>query len=225
MKNTKSSTNRKTEDQAGIKVKMTAASGSDSSDNRLLHMIDNCSYFDNLTADDIERVKRIFFRRTMRKNEYFLSAGSCLEYLGYVSKGMFRYYYIDADANDITKYFVSENDFVFSLSSFISHEPSLFYIEAIEDAELMCASVTDIRALISSSTVWLNIYRNILETTYVIKERREAEFLLYDARQRYNNFLHEYPEMENRIKQHYIASFLGITPESLSRIRAQLQKS
>jgi CRP-like cAMP-binding protein len=207
------------------KQKLTAGAAGEPHTSQFLHMIEDCPYFKGLSAAAAEQIKPMFFRKTIRKNEYFLNAGSCLEYLGYISKGVFRYFYIDADANDVTKYFVCEHDFVFSLSSFISKEPSLFYIEALEDSELMCASVADIRELISSSSEWQRIYRNILETTYIVKERREAEFLLCDARQRYLNFLHEYPGFDIKIKQHYIASFLGITPESLSRIRTQMSKS
>ena len=76
--------------------------------------------------------------------------------------------------------------------------------------------------LLETNIHWQQIYRNLLERVYIIKEKREADFLLLNATDRYMNFIKEYPHINKMIRQHHIASYLGITPESLSRIRAQL---
>jgi CRP-like cAMP-binding protein len=178
-----------------------------------------------LSPVETEQLRKMFFLKMIKKGECFLKAGDHVKYLGFNNKGIFRYFYIDYEGNDKTKYFVSRNDFIFSLSSFINKAPSLYFIEALEDSEVLLASADDVRELLKSNVMWQNLYRNILEGTYIIKEKRESEFLLYDAKQRYLNFTEEYPEIHKSVKQHHIASFLGIAPESLSRIRSQLEIS
>ncbi|HEY1406435.1 MAG TPA: Crp/Fnr family transcriptional regulator [Spirochaetota bacterium] len=172
--------------------------------------------------DEIDRIIRIFTRKLIRKDEYFIRADDTVEYIGFINKGLFRYFYIDFEGNEKTKYFVRDNDFVFSISSFIEHTPSFFFIEALSDSELMVIDANTLSHLLDSDTYWQTIYRRLLEKSYVIKEKREAEFLLYDAKDRYMHFIREYPDISSHVKQHHIASYLGIAPESLSRIRGQL---
>lgn len=179
----------------------------------------------HLPQEEVEKLKTIFSYRKLLKNEHFLKAGELLEYVGFNLKGAFRYYYTDYEGNDKTKYFIVENDFILSLSSFIERSPALYSIQALEDSEILMAPVTKIYDLVSSNIYWQTIYRYIIEKTYVFKEKREAEFLLYDAKRRYLNFLNEYSTISHKIKQHYVASYLGVTPESLSRIRSQIQNS
>ena len=137
----------------------------------------------------------------------------------YIAHELFRYFYIDYEGNEKTKHFVARPEFVFSLSAFIEQTPSLYFIEALEDSEMLTAPADKIRILLRESKLWQDVYRAILENTYLIKEKREAEFLLYDAKDRIRHFVEEYPELNKRIKQHIIASYLGIAPESLSRIK------
>jgi CRP-like cAMP-binding protein len=190
--------------------------------NQLFNYIDPSAA---LSQSATEQLQKIFFPKLIKKGEYFLRAGENIKYLGFNNKGIFRYFYIDYEGKDKTKYFVFDNDFIFSLSSFIGKAPSLYFIEALEDSEILLAPVDDIRKLIKSEILWQSLYKNILEATYIIKEKRESEFLLYDAKQRYLNFVREYPAINQNVKQHHIASFLGIAPESLSRIRSQLEMS
>lgn len=192
------------------------------SNSAIIKLITFINKFSTLEQNDLVYLQEIFKFTVIKKNQIFLKAGNQLKYLGFIIKGTFRYFYIDINGNERTKYFVIENNFVFSLSSYIEKTPSLFYIEALEDSDLLVVPIEIINKLINSNIIWQNIYRNILETTYLIKEKREAEFLLFDAKYRYLHFLKEYPGLDKIVKQHYIASFLGIEPESLSRIRSQL---
>jgi CRP-like cAMP-binding protein len=113
---------------------------------------------------------------------------------------------------------------LFNLAAYIEESPSRFYIQSLEDSEVLSTSIEDFRKLIREHTVWRNIYVNFLEEYYVVKENREADFLLYTAKSRYSNFRRDHSDLEKRVPQHYIASFLGIAPESLSRIRRTLNK-
>ena len=177
-----------------------------------------------LSRKETDKLMKLFSYKRLKKNEHFLKAGEPMQYVGFHISGAFRYYYLDFEGNDITKFFVVDHDFILSLSAFIDRSPSLFSIEAIADSELLLAPVQSLYEIMDSSPFWMRMYTHILEKTYVIKEKREAEFLLYDAKTRYKRFIEEYPEVLMKARQHHIASYLGIAPESLSRIRSQMEK-
>lgn len=172
---------------------------------------------------EIQQLNAVFTRQTLRKNEIFLRAGERLSQIGFNLNGVFRYFYVDYNGNEKTKYFVKPNDFVLSLSAFIEDSPSLYSIQALDECEILTIPVQVLKTLIETSHPLQKVYRYILENTYVAKENREAEFLMCDAKQRYLCFIREFPDIVNKVKLHHIASYLGIAPESLSRIRSQMQ--
>jgi CRP-like cAMP-binding protein len=157
--------------------------------------------------------------KNIKKGAIILREGDYTKKIGFVINGLFRYYYNDFTGNERTKYFVKEYDFVFSLSSFIENKKSPLNIEALKDSKIIVAKSDDLYNLIQKNITWKSVYIKILENLYIKKEKREADFLLYNAKERYINFVKEYPILNTEIKQHYIASYLGITPESLSRIK------
>lgn len=171
---------------------------------------------------EIEKIQAIFSQRKILKNEMFLQAGEHLTHIAFNINGVFRYFYNDFEGNDITKYFITDNDFILSLTSFIEKSPSLFSIEALEDSQILIAPVDVIYHMMENNIYLQIIYKHILEKTYIEKEKREAEFLLHSAKDRYINFINENHTVHSKIKLFYIASYLGIAPESLSRIRRQI---
>ena len=147
-----------------------------------------------------------------------------------VLSGLFRYLYIDSQGNEYTKAFMAESSFLSSYSSMIRGEASYYFIEALEDAEVLAFRYDDWLLLRKTDPVWNDLLVRLLEKGYSVKERRERELLLLDAdggptavfvdaAARYLNFCAEYPDLNERVKQHQVASFLGIKPESLSRIK------
>ncbi len=177
---------------------------------------------------DILRIKQLhdtFSYKKIPRKKLFLKAGDKLKHVGFIIKGLFKYYYIDYEGRKKIKYFVAENDFVLSLTSLIENIPSLFFIEALEDSEVLAAPVDKMIKFINYDPTWKEIYKSILEKNYIIKEKREAEFLLCNAEERYLRFINDNPGIYKRIKRHYIASYLGIAPESLSRISAKDENS
>lgn len=162
----------------------------------------------------------LFYVKTIEKDDYFLKMDEALVDIGFVGKGVFRYYYIDLYGDDITKYFCYEDDFVMSFTAFTTGT-STFYIQALEDCEILCIKCDDLRHLMDKNPKWLQIYTRLLENSYLIKEQREADFLFYNATERYQRFVKQHPYLVNRLQQQHIASYLGITPVSLSRIKGQ----
>jgi CRP-like cAMP-binding protein len=157
----------------------------------------------------------------MDKGAVFIAEGSVPKKLAFVVKGLFRYYYTSKKGKEFTKGFFSENSFITAYSAMVQQRPSTYTIEALEDSELLVLDYKEWRKLSDGHPCWSTLLMAFLHKGYFKKERREREFLLFDAKERYESFLEEYPQMEQRLKQSLIASYLGITPVALSRIRSQ----
>jgi CRP-like cAMP-binding protein len=182
------------------------------------------------TCDDKEiidenEIKNVFKIEHYSKGEYFAREGDIPDKLGFITKGLMKYYYIDFDGNEWIKYFSAENNFVASYASFLYQIPSLYHIEAMEDTTALSINFNSYINNINKSKIWCIIARKYTEKIYYEKEKREASFLKEDGSERYFNFLNEYKHLINRISIKDIASFLGLTPVSLSRIRNKKQGS
>lgn len=168
-----------------------------------------------------ELIGEALFEKTVRKGEYFLRAEENMNQVGFVCSGLFRYFYIDPQGREATKFFVAESDFVLSFAALMQGRAP-FFIEALEDSSLLCVETKRLLQLIGDDPQWLRLYTTLLEQSYLIKEQREADFLFLSGTQRYVKFLRENPGLAERIPLKYLAGYLGITPVSLSRIRKKL---
>jgi CRP-like cAMP-binding protein len=176
-----------------------------------------------LTECEAIEVVRLFQTLTLNQNDFWIRAGEIPQTIGFVVSGILRLYCADAKGNEFTKSFCAENSFVAAYSALLLKQPSHLFIQALEDTRLLVADYSTYRSLSESSLSLQQLNCRIAEFLFIKKERREATLLLDDAKTRYLNFLEEYPGLENRLKQYHIASYLGITPVSLSRVRAQLK--
>ncbi len=159
----------------------------------------------------------------MKKGEMFLVAGDIPEYMGFNLNGIFRLYYIDNDGNDFTKGFCTPGRFAVSYSALVQKRPSFFFIEAMVDTDILKFKFSQWMEMIEKDIRWYPFMFKLVETVYIMKEMREKSFLLDDATTRYLSFKKNYPDLENKIKLYHVASFIGITPEALSRIRKNLK--
>lgn len=156
---------------------------------------------------------------TLQKGAYYIQAGQIPKKFAFVTSGIFRYLYIDAAGNEYTKNFIPEMHFLLAYSAMRLQQPSKMYIEALEDATICEMDYTDWLTLKNGHPCWNIFLVALLEKAFMIKENRERDLLLLDAEQRYELFKKEFPSLETRVTQHLIASYLGISPVSLSRIR------
>jgi CRP-like cAMP-binding protein len=158
-----------------------------------------------------------------KQGQLFIKAGEIPRDMGYNLNGIFRLYYIDEDGNDLTKGFSTAGKFVVSYSALVQKRPSYFFIEAMVASDILQFTFNLWQQMIEEDIRWYPFVYKLLEAVCIMKEMREKSFLLDDAATRYLNFRREYPDLENVIKLYHIASFIGITPEALSRIRKKLK--
>jgi len=160
--------------------------------------------------------------KSLNASEFFIKAGETPFKIAYVFKGLFRYVYINDKGDEFTKAIITENNFISSYSAMVLSKPSYFSIEALENSLLLEISWPDFTQLQNNDIFWVKFLVRFIEKGYIIKEKRERDLLLLDAETRYKNFLTEFPGMDQRIRQGIIASYLGIQPETLSRIRRKI---
>jgi CRP-like cAMP-binding protein len=156
------------------------------------------------------------------QNEYFIPAGQTPRRFGFLKKGLVRYLYIGDDGREYTKAFLAENSFVSSYTAMKSGTPSPFSIQALIQTELIAVDYEQWKKLAQNHEAWSRFLIALLEKGYAIKEKRERDLLLLDAESRYRIFREEFQYLEADIKQHLIASYIGITPIALSRIRRKM---
>lgn len=161
----------------------------------------------------------------VKKNDYFINCGDKPDKLAFIITGLFRIFYITDLGSERTLVFRGENKFLAAYSSFLQNIDSIFSIQALEDSTLVYIPLENLMNLISEDICWLIIKTKYADELFIEKEKRENEFLCDNAETRYKNFILKYPDYGNRIKQYYIASYLGITPVALSRIRKKYSKN
>lgn len=192
--------------------------------NYLNELADTMNFSDGIPREELRRLLKCKKTIRLAKNEYFLMAGDVPEYIGFVRYGLLRLFYITIDGVEANKHFCLENTIASSYGAFLQRDESKFYIQALEDTKLLAVDYQTHQYLLNGHICWQILARKLAEMLFILKEKREWEFLLSDARERYVQFLKDYPDLERRLSQYHIASYLGITPESLSRIRSGLKQ-
>lgn len=173
----------------------------------------------NFSSCELEKLKVISKVQYIHKGDYFIKEGENVNNFAFVYEGLFRIVYLHEKGKDFTKGFFPENTFITSYSALIQSRESYFSIEALENSTIITINYNDFKKLYEKHICWHKFLILLLEKAFCKKESRERDFLLFDASTRYKNFLKEYPNLKNRIKQHHLASYLGITPVALSNIK------
>lgn len=157
--------------------------------------------------------------RRLSKGAYFIEPGQPSREAAIVVSGLMRFYYTDAEGREATKAFRGPGELVAAYAELLDKRVSRTTISALEDTELLVLPYDRVTALYKDHACWQELGRVIAEDHYRQRERREQELLLDSATVRYKTFMREQPELAAKLPQKIIASYLGITPVALSRIK------
>jgi len=182
--------------------------------------------YTKLTDEEFDSIKNEMTLKSFNKGDYFVKSGQLCKHIGFLVNGISRVYYLE-DGKEITSYFnyQDRNPLVSSFVSFLTNEPSYENIHIIEDAEMLIISKESLDKLYESSNNIQKLGRLMAEHNYVLSMERIYSLQHQSAQQRYELLLKTYPNLLNTIPHHYIASYLGVTPESMSRIRKSIAGS
>ena len=155
----------------------------------------------------------------VKKNDVLLTSGEVCQHAHFICKGCLRTYFVDEKKEEKTRYVAFENKFVSAFSSFITQAPSAECVQALEDSELLSIRQSDFFKLVDTNAVFSKLYRQSLEQSQVFATWRIETMISMTAKERYENLLEQMPQVVLRLSNKHVASFLGITQESLSRLK------
>jgi CRP-like cAMP-binding protein len=179
--------------------------------------------FGNLNQQQIDLISEKATVLELRKEEYFSEAGKIAQQVGFVLEGVIRVCYYNNKGEEITKYFIDENNLVVDIESFDNDICSSAYVQAITDCKVLVFSKKDWKELLATIVGWDEIVYKIISKTLRQKVERRSPLVSEDGTTRYLMFLKIFPNIINRIPLSYVASYLGITQSSLSRIRKNIR--
>jgi len=168
----------------------------------------------------LERALDDFRERKLEVGEHLLRAGDVAGDIAFIVSGLMREYYTMSDGAERIRSFSTEGQFTGSLYDLLSQKPALVGCEALEPTRLLVTSWAGFEARCEREPIWHLVGRRVAENLYARKAIREYEMLALTAAERWDAFRRDHGALENRISQRHLASYLGITPEHLSRIRA-----
>lgn len=162
--------------------------------------------------------------KKLRRKQYLLQEGDIWRYNAFVSKGLLRTYAVDEKGIEHYIQFSPENWWAGDRESYIFEKPAKYNIDAYEEAEVVLIGKSDMEMLYEKIPAFNRFMRNLLERSFIVLRNRVHSNISFTAEEKYVEFLQTYPDLANRLPQHMIASYLGVAPETLSRIRNQPYK-
>jgi CRP/FNR family transcriptional regulator, anaerobic regulatory protein len=185
------------------------------------------AYFERkitITDEQFEFIKTQFIPRTVKKHEFLMRAGEVSKHGIFVASGCLRTYTIDDKGKEHILQFSVEDWWTGDPYSFITGTPTPYFIEALEDSEVLLFEDAAMKRVVAYIPEMATPYVQGLQKHAAAKSKRLASSLSATAEKRYEDFLKTYPTIAQRVPQHMIASYLGISPETLSRIRKQASR-
>jgi CRP-like cAMP-binding protein len=171
---------------------------------------------------DLERIKQHLTPKKLRKKQYLLQEGDLCKHIAFVEKGLLRAYTIDEKGTENIIQFALEGWLISDLFSFLTAEPAVYTIDAVEDCELALISKNSHEELLNSIPRYETWIRLQITGAYLALQRRITSVISLTLEERYEGFTSTYPEIAQRVPQHMIASYMGLTPETLSRVRKKI---
>lgn len=177
--------------------------------------------FSFLTEKDCNLFEPYLQLKRVKKKDVLLREGQVCRELGFINYGVFRTYFL-ADGKEMNTHFSFENDFVVNYHSFLQATPSRFFIQSLEDCEIVTFNLIALQNAYKESKNWERFGRIMAEQSYKMTSSRVESFMFMDAEERYMQMMKNSPHFLERIPLYHLASYLGIERESLSRLRRKI---
>lgn len=176
----------------------------------------------SLSDTEVEYVKGLLKPKKLRRKQYLLQEGDVCREIGFVEKGMLRAYSVDEGGTERIIQFALEGWLIADLYSFLTGEAATYNIDAIEDSELLLISRPAHEELLRNLPQYETYTRLSITNAYIAMQRRITSIISTTPEDRYADFMSKYPQIAQRVPQHMIASYIGLTPETLSRVRKRM---
>ena len=181
--------------------------------------------FKHLGIRDLLKLKQISTQNSYKRGEQIAAAGDRFPYIIAIRKGLIRTYELNSSGEERTTRLAKEGDFTSCRTSFLLEQPSQEYLEALEDCKVILINISEFNKLAKQHHQFLGLYSEGLTDAFLEATDRIRFFTLLTPEERYAEMLEQTPELVQRVPQKYLASFIGITTVSLSRIRKRLSDS
>lgn len=188
---------------------------------RINEYIHKCASF---TPEEVSYFNSLLQYKEIPKKTLLLQEGEICHFESFVNKGCIRNYYIDERGNEVTLQFAIEGWWVSDIASFHERKPSLMFIETLEDCEVLSLTPETKEQLLERVPQFERMFRLIVQRNLSRLQERLYRTIATTAAEKYLDFIERYPTIPQRVAQHYIASYLGFTPEFLSKVRTRLSK-
>ena len=176
----------------------------------------------NLSKEEEEVIKQYLTPKKLRKKQYLLQEGDICKHIAFVEKGALKAYVVDDAGAESIIQFALEGWVISDLYSFLTGEPATYNIDALENAELVLISKSAHEELLKKLPKYETYIRLQITGAYIALQKRLTSIISLPLEERYKNFLATYPNIAQRVPQHMIASYMGLTPETLSRVRSRM---
>ncbi len=182
------------------------------------------SKYVSFTEEEINIFDEALQLKTVPKKTFLLQEGEICRFEAFINKGCIRTYYLDEKGAEVTLQFAVEHWWVSDIASFHEQKPSRMFIETLEDCELLTLNPESKEVLLRKAPCFERMFRLLVQRNLSRLQERIFHTISMNATEKYLDFLAHYPEIPNRVPQHYIASYLGFSPEFLSKVRTKLSK-
>jgi CRP-like cAMP-binding protein len=176
------------------------------------------------TDEDFDFIRKMFLLKTIRSGETLQRAGEVAQYASFVARGCLRSYVIDSKGKEHIVQFAPENWWLADSTSLEAGTPAQYFIDAIEDSDVLLIDSPSHEKLVERIPAYAESFRKGLQRRAAAREERIVNTMSRSAEDRYLDFLTTYPSIVTRVPQWMLASYLGVTPETISRIRKKLSR-
>ena len=177
-----------------------------------------------LSKEEEDMFRKYIIPKKLRKKQYLLQEGDICKYVTFVEAGMLRSYAVDEKGIEKIFQFAPEGWWISDMYSFLTKEPSTLCIDALEDSELVLISKASLDELRDKIPSFMAFSMNQIQSAYIALQRRLFDMVNLNTAEKYTKLLATYPDIVQRAPQHMIASYMGLTPESLSRVRKRISE-